>query len=186
MLFPPSRWLNAPLRLYHGTTLPGARQIHEEGVRVSRGRVGTDFGPGFYATTVERQAWTWAWQLGERRRAVPAVVAADVDREALGRLAVLAFVRGDFDAADFWSFVVHCREGARGHRRTPATGTPGIGIQSALAPGGLYDMVVGPVVAFWRQRVTLSDTDQISFHTAAAEDVLNLASWEIHDQPPAY
>ncbi|HEX2205555.1 MAG TPA: DUF3990 domain-containing protein [Longimicrobium sp.] len=173
MPFPPGWWSNAPLRLYHGTTLESARRIAEEGVRVSEGRRGTDFGPGFYATTVERQAWTWAWQLGERRRAAPAVVAADVDRDALGELCTLAFVRGDFDAEDFWRFVVYCRRGARDHgRHTPA--------------GGLYDVVVGPAAAIWRQRLSLSDTDQVSFHTAAAEDVLNRAPWEIHDQLPAF
>lgn len=36
-----------------------------------------------------------------------------------------------------------------------------------------YDLVYGPVAAFWNQRMTIADADQISFHTTKAEAVLN-------------
>ena len=36
-----------------------------------------------------------------------------------------------------------------------------------------YDMVCGPVAAFWQQRSAMLDADQYSFHTVAAEKVLN-------------
>jgi Protein of unknown function (DUF3990) len=161
MLFAPARWTNAPIRLYHGTVLPFAEMIIADGVRISTGRPNTDFGPGFYTTTLERQAQYWAYQLGQKHPGeAAAVVAVDVGRDKLAALDTLAFVRGDFHAEDFWSFVVHCRSGAGDHRR-------------AHHPDGLYDLVVGPVASFWQQRVTMDGADQVSFHTPTAEIILN-------------
>ncbi len=37
---------------------------------------------------------------------------------------------------------------------------------------GWYDVVSGPVAAFWDQRVAMQDSDQFSFHTRAAVAVL--------------
>lgn len=31
-------------------------------------------------------------------------------------------------------------------------------------PGGWYELVSGPVAAFWEQRVAMEDSDQFSFH----------------------
>lgn len=160
MLYPPSPWTNAPVRLYHGTVEVFARAIVSGGAKVNLGRTGTDFGPGFYTTTLERQAKTWAHQLAIRRKGTrAAVVAIEVDRDALASLDTLTFVRGDFDAEDFWSLVVHCRGGAVNHAR--------VGGRSH------YDAVIGPVASFWRQRLLIQGVDQVSFHTAAAERVLN-------------
>jgi hypothetical protein len=69
-------------------------------------------------------------------------------------------VRGDFDAEHYWSLVHHCRLGAADHARPVS---------------GWYDVVYGPVAAFWNQRMAIGDADQISFHTAAAETLLNNA-----------
>lgn len=140
-----------------------------DGVDVSLGQTSTDFGPGFYTTTLERQAQNWAYQLAQARPGeTAAVVAVDVDRDGLAWLDTLAFVRGDFYAEDYWSFVVHCRSGAGDHRRVGQ-------------PEELFDLVVGPVTSFWRQRVAMDGADQVSFHTAAAETVLNssprVVSW---------
>lgn len=159
MLFEPKPWTNPRIRLYHGTIAEYAQEIVHEGVAVARGRGGTDFGPGFYTTTLERQAQLWANQLA-RYGAAPAVVQLDVEREDLAWLDTLAWVRGDFEADDFWSFVVHCRLGAPDHGRVGDS-------------GGLYDVVIGPVASFWQQRALIAGADQISFHTAAAEQVLN-------------
>jgi hypothetical protein len=159
MLYPPPRWSNAPVRLYHGTTERDARAIIAGEVSVT-GRDKTDFGPGFYTTTLERQARTWAHRrAGNRAHTPSAVVAIDVDREALASLEILAFVRGDYDAEDFWSFVMHCRSGAMDHGRAAAHGQ--------------YDVVAGPVSAMWAQRLAIQGVDQVSFHTRAAERVLN-------------
>jgi hypothetical protein len=160
MLYPPPPWTNAPVRLYHGTSERHAQAIVAGDVDVSVGRRKPDFGPGFYTTSFERQAQTWAYQLVKHeRRSCAAVVAIDVDRDALARLHTLAFVRGDFDAEDFWSFVVHCRTGGATHARS--------------GPNARYDVVLGPVASFWQQRLLIQGVDQVSFHTPAAERVLN-------------
>jgi Protein of unknown function (DUF3990) len=126
------------------------------------GRTHTDFGPGFYTTTLLRQAHTWAAQIAATKPglAQPAVVELRISRNDLARLESLAFVRGDFHADDFWSLIHHCRRGATDHGR-PAS------------QGPYYDLVYGPVAAFWNQRMSIADADQLSFHTAAAEAVLN-------------
>jgi hypothetical protein len=67
-------------------------------------------------------------------------------------------VRGSFDADDYWSLVFHCRSGNPGHRRG--------------GPVPFYDVVVGPVAAFWQQRLAIQDVDQVSFHTQPAIDLL--------------
>jgi hypothetical protein len=36
-----------------------------------------------------------------------------------------------------------------------------------------YDLVVGPVAAVWRTRLTITNSDQFSFHTPAGGSVLN-------------
>ncbi len=37
---------------------------------------------------------------------------------------------------------------------------------------GWYDLVVGPVVASWKQRLIFAESDQISFHTSRAVQLL--------------
>jgi Protein of unknown function (DUF3990) len=161
MLYPPPPWTNAPVRLYHGTSERHAETIVSDGVKVSVGQANTDFGPGFYTTTLERQARNWAYKFAEGNPGeTAAVVAMDVDRDALAWLHTLVFVRGDFYAEDFWSFVVHCRNGAQHHQR-------------AFTARALYDVVAGPVSSYWKQRAVIEGADQVSFHTGAAEMVLN-------------
>lgn len=168
LLFPPASWANQPVRLYHGTLHVHARNILAGGVQVTLGRRNTDFGRGFYTTTVARQAQSWAHQAARRTAgALAAVVGFDVDRDALASLQALSFVRGSFDADDFWSFVAHCRSGAGDHARG--------------GRDGWYDVVAGPVASSWRQRLLHADVDQISFHTSAAAKLLDnsnpVVSW---------
>jgi hypothetical protein len=139
---PPPLWSNQNIVLYHGTL--------------------TDFGPGFYATTVLRQARSWAAQIAATKGGggVPAVIKITISRDALALLQTLVFARGDFHAKDYWSFVHYCRKGALDHNRSH----PHV---------SYYDVVYGPVAAFWNQRMMIADADQISFHTPAAEAVLN-------------
>ncbi len=154
----PPNWTNQPLILYHGTADREVSSILNS-VNISQGRVNTDFGRGFYTTTVERQARTWASRLSQRKGGTqPAVIRFDVNRDALADLECLWFVRGSFDADDFWSLVFHCRRG-NDHARTTNQ--------------GWYDVVIGPVVASWRQLLTLYDVDQVSFHTLRAANLLN-------------
>jgi hypothetical protein len=162
----PPPWRNGPLTLYHGTVLKHWREIGRDGVRVDRGRTGTDFGPGFYTTADLVQAGHWAAALGRSMNEPAVVISADVDRDLLASLDTLYFVRGNEGADDFWSFVRHCRGGARSHAR-----------------GGkqLYDVVVGPVSRNYKRRLAYEHMDQISFHTPEALAVLNLVTWSGDD-----
>jgi hypothetical protein len=108
----PSPWTNQRLILLHGTLNIHAPAIVTGGVNVALGRPHADFGRGFYTTTVEQQARSWAWQLSLRRAGTfPAVVRFDVDRDQLDALQSLWFVRGSFNEDDYWSLVFHCRRG---------------------------------------------------------------------------
>ena len=160
VVYPPSMWRNQDIVLYHGTIDAFAAAVVTK-VQVGLGKPNTDFGPGFYTTTQLRQAHTWAAQIAATKPAgaTPAVIELTVARDALADLQALSFVRGDFLADDYWSFVHYCRRGAADHGR----------------PGGqpYYDVVYGPVAAFWNQRMSIADADQVSFHTPAAEVILN-------------
>lgn len=155
----PKRWSNQNLLLYHGTL-----DIHVSSIlsaiSLSAGRTHTDFGQGFYTTTVLRQAEAWAWTLSQRKPGTkPAVIRFTLKRDDLAVLETLYFVRGSFDADDFWSLIFHCRYGRTPHGRKRGSAA--------------YDVVVGPVAASWQQRLAIFDADQISFHTLKAIGLLN-------------
>jgi hypothetical protein len=152
-------WVNQNLVLYHGSTEADVPSILA-GVDVKRGRMATDFGQGFYTTTVESQAYSRGRQVARLFGGRPAVIRFEVDRDALAELEILCFVRGSPDAHDFWSFVSHCRDG--GHHSRQA--------------GDWYDVVIGPVAKNWDDRELMPDADQISFHTTRAAAVLDAAS----------
>ena len=160
ILYPPIIWTNQNILVFHGTVDTYAPAVLAGPILVSRGRTHTDFGPGFYTTTLMRQAHTWAAQIASTKPGTkPAVIELAIAREDLAGLQSLAFARGDFHAEDFWSLIHHCRKGASDHGRRGLRGS--------------YDVVYGPVAAFWNQRMIIGDADQISFHTPAAEGILN-------------
>jgi len=161
IIFPPPPWTNQDIVLYHGTVDIFATAIVMGPIRASLGRTHTDFGPGFYTTTLLRQAHTWAAQIAASKPGTrAAVVELRVSRDELADLETLAFARGDFQADDFWSLIHYCRSGATDHGRP-------------FPLRAYYDVVYGPVAAFWNQRMTIAGADQVSFHTAPAEAVLN-------------
>ena len=157
--------------LWHGCTLLAKDAIEANGIDLTRCAVNTDFGRGFYITTLEQQARFWAWEQARKSRRrhragtnPPVVLRFRVRRytrifrlspldDGLDQLASLHLVRGDYDADDFWSLVQHCRQSTRArvndHRRPPT---------------GWYQLVTGPVSAFWKQRVLMAGSDQFSFH----------------------
>jgi len=162
--------------LWHGCTVFDKDEIEQYGIDLKKCRVNADFGRGFYTTTLERQARHWAWHRyyewqgnnpgkpGNR----PVVLRFRVKRygrEGLDELSSLQFVLGDYDNEDFWSLVQHCRQSTaqtiNDHKRLP---------------GGWYDIVCGPVAAFWTQRVAMNGADQFSFHENGAivlNDLIN-------------
>lgn len=152
--------------LYHGTTAIDAQAILNTGVDLSHSKPNSDFGRGFYTTSLRPQAGHWAWikyyklpAIG-RAKNQPAVLWIHVPRVRLARLESLHYVLGDYDCEDFWSLVQHCRRSSvkkpRDHKKP-----------------GWYDVVSGPVAAMWKQRAIVAAADQFSFHTAAAVGMLN-------------
>jgi hypothetical protein len=154
--------------LYHGTVHTHAKSI-EKKVDLTKSKPNTDFGPGFYTTTVFDQAKAWAFAIwlrrGQQPNDKPAVVEFVVGRDRLAGLESLWFVRGDRAADDYWSLVWYCRLGTPDHYRKTDPVNP-----KKLS---LYDLVVGPVALQWRALQTMHDSDQVSFHTKKAVDVLN-------------
>jgi hypothetical protein len=162
----PPAWTNQRITLYHGTVLSTAQTILSSGIKLSRSSRFSDFGRGFYTTTLLGQAESWAWSVSRQRSgSEPAVIRFEVDRDAVARLDSLWFVHGGRDADEFWSLVHHCRAGGRAHGRTKKQ--------------GWYDVVVGPVAAFWLQRLAIHDADQISFHTHRAVRLLDGSDQQI-------
>jgi hypothetical protein len=169
---------NRHVRLWHGTLNKHATKLLSAPayVRHNLGRSDTDFGLGFYTTTIEQQARQWAWlqhfgvpfaQRGQVGN-LPVVVWFRVQWARLADLASLALSVSDSKYDPYWSLVFHCRSSPPGgpanhHCYFDATG----------AAVDWYDTVSGPVAAMWRQRVAMPDTDQISFHTQRGVDVLN-------------
>jgi hypothetical protein len=166
----PRVWNNQDIVLYHGTLDQSADSIVKSGVLLPSNNLLTrsdvDFGAGFYTATLRRQAEAWAYvKVGEVQAtgqpAAPGVVEFIVSRDDLSGLDCLWFVRNEYDAEDFWSLVFNCRGGRPAHGRT--------------TKNGWYYVVVGPMAAFWRQRVAFQGYDQVSFHTGDAVRVLNRA-----------
>ncbi len=168
--------LHRSVVLFHGCLQSDADSIKKNGIDPTRGRINTDFGRGFYTTTLERQAEQWALLRyrqqtpSKQRTDPPVVIRFRVGRSELAHLEMLSFVRCAYDAEDFWSLVQHCRQSSAhpNHHGHPEPSRK-----------GWYDSVWGPVAAFWEQRVAMQDADQISFHTQAAAAVLNLAKRHI-------
>ena len=155
-------WTNGPLKAFHGTDAASASAIVANGVDPTKGRPTTDFGQGFYVTTSLQQAMNWALRKANyphvRPSRRPALVYFEIDREKLAALDGLVFVMEDPDS-DYWDFVAHCRAGIRGHSRPHQS---------------YYDVVMGPV-SLWRQKHTIANADQISFHTPNAGHVASQA-----------
>ena len=160
-------WTNGPLVLYHGTTDIGASAISRpsselpHSIALSKCRTTTDFGRGFYLTTVLGQAEGWANRLfrNQRRKSrhptCAVVLRFEVDRNQLAPLLSLCFVT-DSSNSDYWNFVSHCRNELGSHR---------------LQGDRNYDVVFGPV-SFWPQLFVAKDMDQVGFHTEAALKIL--------------
>jgi len=180
ILNPAPSWTNPRARyleLWHGCTTDDKNDIESQGIDPLKGRPNTDFGRGFYTTTLERQARHWAWaryydpKFSRATGVQPVVLHFTVDRHKLAKLQSLCFTIGDYDYKDFWSLVQHCRQS------TPPSDPPPRLVNDHLGPvnesGQWYDIVCGPVAAFWDQRSAMNDADQISFHTKKAAKVLN-------------
>lgn len=153
------QWTDQPIVLYHGTIRKYGESILRDGVDVACGDPRVDFGLGFYTTTSLAQARKWAIVIGSDGAEPHAVMQLTLDRNALGSLRTLAFVRGATDAVDYWSFVAHCRRGLRDVSEADSS----------------YDVVCGPVARNWRgpeRSSVYQGYDQVSFHGRKAQKLL--------------
>jgi hypothetical protein len=147
--------------------------IQNHGIDLTRCRVDTDFGRGFYTTTVEYQARQWAWNRyydpAVKRLPMnqPVVLTFRVDRHRLAKLSFISFVLADPYKDDYWSLVQHCRQS------TPGSINDHRGPEHEPDGTHWYDVACGPVAAFWRQKFAMQDADQFSFHTTRAVGLLN-------------
>jgi hypothetical protein len=161
------------------TTYHDAAKIIAHGIDLNKCRVDTDFGRGFYTTTVKYQARQWAWArfydpvVASIRPNQPVVLKFVVDRFQLADLYFISFVLGGPSKLNFWSLVQHCRRSIPATSSSPAVVNDHRG--PVLQPDGTswYDVACGPVAAFWRQRYAMQDADQFSFHTAGGVRLLN-------------
>ena len=158
------RWTNQDLRLYHGTvdvhvqSVLGGIDLNHPAMRRAH-----DFGPGFYTTSWLRQAQKWAATLPKRRfpGTHPAVVYFTIPRDVMSRLECGWFVRGTESDEDYWALIEHFR------------GRP-IGRNHCRTEGSTwYDVVAGPVAGDWLNRKSIQGTDQVSFHSPRAIQILN-------------
>jgi hypothetical protein len=154
--------------LWHGCTAVDKNGIEMHGIDLTRCAVDTDFGRGFYTTTLERQARLWAWdryfQWAAKNPTVtgnqPVVLRFRVRRysrpkkkskpkkkeslldKGLDELLSLQFVRDDYDNEDFWSMVQHCRQSVPA---APTKRQLEVVHDHKRPPGGWYQMVSRPV-----------------------------------------
>lgn len=151
---------------FHGTTLDVADDIAsgQSPIALQKCAANTDFGQGFYLTSSAHQARNWANYRHDPNKPpvssnIAAVLCFRLDTEELGALNQLSMAwEGKDTSSDFWAFVANCRTG-------------GTHLNSCRTPDQ-YDMVSGPVTV-WRQYLVIGNSDQFSFHSRAAIDLLN-------------
>jgi hypothetical protein len=174
LLDPASDWVAGKTKdtvhLWHGCTTLDLASIVSHGIDLRKCQVDTDFGQGFYLTSIRRQARHWAWlryfDLKPRvqRTERPVMLRFELLREALGRLASISFVSGAYENDGYWSLVQHCRLSPPypNHHRH----------EYSANRDRMYDVVSGPVAAHWYQRMADFDSDQFSFHTRGGDAAL--------------
>jgi len=134
------------------------------GIDHSIGAQRPDFGPGFYATTWFDQAKSWAniraRRMAQRHPSATAVVLRlAMKRDDLAELEDLVFIT---DKGGYFPFVGYCRAGGPPHAPAANRQKP-------------YDVVYGPV-SLVGQSHTISNSDQVSFHTARATSKISVVT----------
>lgn len=159
------------ITLHHGTTAEAARSIKANGIDLSRSRVGLDFGPGFYMTTLFDQASEWARKKSIDQSTISgsfvpgAVLTIQIPRDDIADLQSMAFVSGDRHNEAYWEFVAFCRR-----QRSPEAA-----YHSRERGGPFYDMVIGPVATIWQSRLSRRGGDQVSLHTERGARLIETA-----------
>jgi hypothetical protein len=140
-------WMNGPVVVYHGTDNLSATRIRSSGILPAYFKSATDFGAGFYVTTVLHQAKQWANQKCRRTSGTQnaEVLEYQLPRNTIETLRHLSFIT---DSGDYYDFVAYCRGAAPNHGPVPRAAA--------------YDVVYG-LVSLWPQLLVLANCDQILF-----------------------
>lgn len=138
-------WDDQAATFYHGTDSLSATSIRLYGIDTSNFRRKSDFGAGFYVTTVVHQAEQWANRRCRKRAGTTAeVLKYELERSSIETLRHLAFV---VDDNDYYDFIAYCRSGAANHGPNRPS---------------QYEVVLGPV-SLWPQKLVLASCDQLLF-----------------------
>lgn len=146
------------MRLYHGSIV----EVRRPSLRFGRER--TDFGKGFYTTTLSEQAEHWAKIKKDRAKAVRAVVSVyEIDDRLLQDPTLNN--REFYGVDEAWlEFVVKCRKkGAEKHSFDLVFGP--VANDNVFATVNLYESGVLDAPAAIAQLRAYKTYDQLSFHT---------------------
>lgn len=146
------------MRVYHGSTV----EVRKPSLRYGRER--TDFGRGFYTTTLAEQAERWATIKKERSNSPKAVVSIyEIDDALLSDAAL--HIREFHGVDEAWlNFVVGCRkENAAKHDFDMVFGP--VANDNVFLTVNLYETGALDAQAAIAQLKAYKTYDQLSFHT---------------------
>lgn len=146
------------MRLYHGSTV----EVRKPSLRYGRER--TDFGKGFYTTTLAEQAERWTTIKKERSNSPKAVVSIyEIDDALLSDAAL--HIREFHGVDEAWlNFVVGCRkENAAKHDFDMVFGP--VANDNVFLTVNLYETGALDAQAAIAQLKAYKTYDQLSFHT---------------------
>ena len=163
------------MRLYHGSTMAVRKPL------VSRGRVNTDFGKGFYTTTSQEQAEKWARIKKNRDEDVAnarAVVSVyEFDESLFDNFNTMFF---DGATVEWLDFVVANRKGNKESEFDIIQGP--VANDKLYATISLYESGVLDAAAAIEQLKTHTLFDQLSFHSQPACNLLKFVeSYQLTD-----
>ena len=149
------------MKLYHGSTL----EVRKPSLRYGRER--TDFGKGFYTTTIAEQAERWANIKKDRLQSAKAVVSVYEINDAI-------LTNPDFRIREFvgvdesWlNFVVRCRKEKTTEHDYDIVFGP-VANDNVFTTVNMYESGLLGVEAAIAQLKAYKTYDQISFHTPIA------------------
>ena len=161
------------MRVYHGSTV----EVRKPSLRYGRER--TDFGRGFYTTTLAEQAERWATIKKERSNAPKAIVSIyEIDDALLTDAA--PHIREFHGVDEAWlNFVVGCRkENAVNHEYDLVFGP--VANDNVFLTVNLYETGALDAKAAIEQLRAYKTYDQLSFHTKRVIGVLKfVGSYEV-------
>ncbi len=161
------------MRLYHGSIV----EVKKPSLRF--GRKKTDFGKGFYTTTVREQAERWASIKKERAKASRAIVSIyEIDDAILVNSALNIREFHGVDA-EWLDFVVKCRKKQPEKHHYDLVFGP-IANDNVFATVNLYEGGLLDTEAAIAQLRAYRTYDQLSFHTSAVIGSLKfIESYEV-------